>query len=199
MWQLSAAYTVCGVTTGIISTHFVPFAEDKGASPMMAAFIFGYMMFLNVVGGVGAGIIADIFGRKNVLGTVYLVRGLAYLLLVTLSGTTSLWAFATLAGFSWIASVPVTTSLTADVYGQRALATISGISFLCHQVGAFLSILLAGVLFDYTGSYILPFAVAGSLLFPASLAAFSINERKYSVRYQPSIAGAGAGDRGSLL
>ena len=37
MWQLSAAYTVCGVTTGIISTHFVPFAEDKGASPMMAA------------------------------------------------------------------------------------------------------------------------------------------------------------------
>ena len=198
MWQLSAAYTVCGVTTGIISTHFVPFAEDKGASPMMAAFIFGYMMFLNVMGGIGAGVIADIFGRKNVLATVYLVRGLAYILLVAMPGTTSLWAFATLAGFSWIASVPVTTSLTADVYGQRALATISGISFLCHQVGAFLSILLAGVLFDVTGSYTLPFAIAGSLLFPASLAAFSINERKYSIRYHQSIARAAAGDRGDL-
>jgi MFS family permease len=194
MWQLSAAYTVCGVTTGIISTHFVPYAEDVGVSQTMAAVIFGYMMGLNVLGGIGAGMIADRFGRKNVLGTVYLVRGLAYVLLVAMPGATSLWVFATLAGFSWIASVPVTTSLTADVYGLRALGTITGISFLCHQVGAFLSILLAGVLFDATGSYTLPFAIAGSLLFPAALAAFSINERKYSIRYQAPVATAAAGD-----
>lgn len=194
MWQLSAAYTVCGVTTGIISTHFIPYAEDVGVSQTRAAIIFGYMMGLNVLGGIGAGMIADRFGRKNVLGTVYLVRGLAYVLLVAMPGATSLWVFATLAGFSWIASVPVTTSLTADVYGLRALATISGISFLCHQVGAFLSILLAGVLFDLTGSYTLPFAIAGSLLFPAALAAFSINERKYSIRYQSPVATAAAGD-----
>lgn len=194
MWQLSAAYTVCGVTTGIISTHFVPYAEDVGVSQTMAAVIFGYMMGLNVLGGIGAGMIADRFGRKNVLGAVYLVRGLAYVLLVAMPGVTSLWVFATLAGFSWIASVPVTTSLTADVYGLRALGTISGISFLCHQVGAFTSILLAGVLYDATGSYTLPFAIAGSLLFPAALAAFSINERKYSIRYQSSVATAAAGD-----
>ena len=194
MWQLSAAYTVCGVTTGIISTHFIPYAEDVGVSQTTAAVIFGYMMGLNVLGGIGAGMIADRFGRKNVLGAVYLVRGFAYVLLVAMPGAMSLWVFATLAGFSWIASVPVTTSLTADVYGLRAIGTIAGISFLCHQVGAFLSILLAGVLFDVTGSYTLPFAIAGSLLFPASLAAFSINERKYSIRYQSSVATASAGD-----
>lgn len=194
MWQLSAAYTVCGVTTGIIATHFVPYAQDVGVSQTMAAVIFGYMMGLNVLGGIGAGMIADRFGRKNVLGAVYLVRGLAYVLLVAMPGVTSLWVFATLAGFSWIASVPVTTSLTADVYGQRRLATISGISFLCHQVGAGTSILLAGMLYDATGSYTLPFAIAGSLLFPAALAAFSINERKYSIRYQSSVTTAAAGD-----
>ncbi len=194
MWQLSAAYTVCGVTTGIISTHFIPYAEDVGVSQTTAAVIFGYMMGLNVLGGIGAGMIADRFGRKNVLGTVYFVRGLAYVLLVAMPGATSLWVFATLAGFSWIASVPVTTSLTADVYGLRALGTISGISFLCHQVGAFASILLAGVLYDATGSYTLPFAIAGSLLFPAALAAFSINERKYSMRYQSAAATAAAGN-----
>ena len=87
-------------------------------------------------------------------------------------GPASLWVFAALAGVSWIASVPVTTSLTADVYGLRTLATISGISLMCHQVGSFGSILLAGILYDATGSYFLPFAIAGALLFPAALSAF---------------------------
>ena len=190
MWQLSAAYTVCGVTTGIISIHFIPYGQDLGLSATRAATIFGFMMALNVVGGIGAGLLADRFAQKYVLGTVYFVRGIAYMLLLVFPGELSLWVFATLTGFSWIASVPVTTSLTANVYGLRSLATIAGISFLCHQIGAFASINFAGILYDVTGSYTLPFAIAGTLLFPAALAAFTINEKKYSVRYQPVAAGA---------
>ena len=192
MWQISAAYTVCGVTTGIIAAHFVPYARDLGVSASMAATVFGVMMGLNVLGGLGAGMLSDRFGRKNVLAAVYFMRGLAYLLLLIIPSVTGLWIFAVLAGFSWIASVPLTASLTADVYGLRALATISGISFMCHQVGSFVSILLAGYLYDVTGSYTIPFAIAGSLLFPAAISAFSIKERKYSSRYQTMPAGAAA-------
>ena len=210
IWHLSASYTVCGVTVGLISIHFVPYAEEHiGVSPTTAGIIFGYMMGLNVLGGIGGGILADRFGRKNVLAAVYFVRFIAYAALVggliavqrdisipILAGSPgllSLWVFATLAGFSWIASVPVTTSLTADVYGLRALGTISGISFLCHQVGAFVSITLAGVLYDRTGSYLIPFVIAGALLLPASISAFTINEKKYSMRYEATAAPA-AGD-----
>ena len=209
IWNLSAAYTVCGVTVGIISVHFVPYAQEQiGISATRAAFIFGVLTGLNVLGAIGGGWLADRFGRKNVLGTVYAVRGIAYLVLIGgliavqqsisvpifgVPGEASLWIFAILAGFSWIASVPITTSLTAEVYGLRALATIAGISFLCHQVGATVSIIVAGVLFDWTGSYLLPFALAGSLLIPASIAAYTINEKKYSVRYQAAPTAA-AGD-----
>ena len=211
IWNLSIAYTVCGITVGIISIHFVPYAQEHvGISATLAATIFGVLTGLNVIGAIGGGWLADRFGRKNVLGTVYSVRGIAYLVLVgglvavdrgiTLPiigspGLASLWFFAVLAGFSWIASVPVTASLTADVYGLRALATISGISFLCHQVGAFVSIILAGVLYDLTGSYLLPFTLAGLMLIPAAIASYTINEKKYSVRYQAApVAGAAAGD-----
>ena len=92
--------------------------------------------------------------------------------------------------------MPITASLTADVYGLRALATISGISFLCHQIGAFVSIILGGVLYDLTGSYLLPFSIAAACLVPAAIASFTINEKKYSVRYQAAApaAGAAAGD-----
>ena len=210
IWNLSASFTICGVSVGVIAIHFPPFAEEQiGISPTLAGVIFGYLMGLSVLGGIGGSWLADRFGRKNVLAGVYLIRGLAYVALLAglfavergitppligSPGLASLWAFATLAGLSWIASVPITTSLTADVYGLRALATISGISLMCHQVGSFVSILLAGILYDATGSYFLPFAIAGSLLFPAALAAFVIDEKKYSVRYQSGLAGEAAGD-----
>ena len=195
MWQISASYTVCGITTGMIAAHFVPYAIGQGVSASLAAIVFGVMMALNVLGGLGAGLLGDKFGRKNLLAAVYALRGVAFLALLLIPGAQGVWFFAALAGFSWIASVPLTSSLMADVYGLRALATISGISFLCHQVGSFVSILAAGLLFDITGSYTLPFAIGGALLFPAAISAFSIKERKYSSRYQsPGLAAAAAGD-----
>ena len=183
MWQLSASYVVCGITTGIISTHFVPFAIDRGVSSTMAATIFGVMMVLNVVGGLGAGMLSYRFRRKNILAFVYLLRGLAFVALLAIPSTWGLWAFAVAAGFSWVASVPLTASLTADVYGLRALGTINGISFLCHQIGSFVMILLGGGLYDVMESYTLPFAIAGSFLFPAAVVVFTIQEVKYSARY----------------
>ena len=60
---------------------------------------------------------------------------------------------------------------------------------------AFVSILAAGLLFDITGSYTLPFAIGGALLFPAAISAFSVRESKYSARYQtPLSTAAAAGD-----
>lgn len=194
IWQMSGSYFVCGFTTAILSVHFVPYAIDRGVSSSMAATAFGFMMALNIVGSIGAGWLSDHFVRKNLLALVYLLRGCAYVLLLVVSSEFGLWLFAAVAGFSWIATAPLTTALTADVYGVRALGTITGVAFLFHQIGGATSILLAGFLYDVTGSYTLPFAIAGSLLFPAALSAFTIRERRYSVRYQTQPAAATVGD-----
>ena len=201
-WQMSGAYFVCGATTFILSIHFIPYAEDRGMERGTAALIFAVMSGLNIVGATSAGFLSDkIGGTKNWLTLVYSMRGLAYLLLLVTPlipgmSTAGLWIFACIAGFSWIATLPLTSSLTAEVYGLRAMGTISGITFMFHQIGGFVSVTLAGWLYDVTGSYTLPFAITGSLLGLAALSAFSIRERKYSARYQvPSApATAAAGD-----
>ena len=100
--------------------------------------------------------------------------------------------FAFVAGLSWIATAPLTTSLTAEVYGLKSMATISGVAFLFHQLGGFSSVLLAGYLREITGNYILAFSIAAVMLYPAALSAFTIRERRYSVRYQTAPAGAAA-------
>ena len=157
IWQMSGAYFVCGLTTLIMSVHFVPYAIGLGVSPGVAVTIFGVMMGLNVAGGLGSGMLADRFGRKNVLASAYFIRGCGYIALLLMPATVGLWLFAAFAGFSWIATVSLTNTLTADVYGLRALGTISGITFLCHQIGGLSGVLLAGFLYDLTGSYTLPF------------------------------------------
>ena len=199
IWQLSGAYFVCGVTTIIISTHYVPFAQDRGVSPQMAASAFGLMMGLNAVGVVVIGLLSTKFSRKKLLGTVYFVRFLAYMTLILGPNAIGIWGFAVMAGLSWIATPPLTTSLTADIYGLKNIGTLNGISTLSHQIGGSISVLLAGVLYDNVSSleiplgfgsltlvgYEIPFLLAGLTLLGATLASYSVKESRYSVRYQP--------------
>ena len=202
-WQMSGAYFVCGATTFILSVHFIPYAEDRGVERGTAAIIFAVMSGLNIVGATSAGFLSDkIGGTKNWLTLVYSMRGLAYLLLLITPfipgmSVAGLWIFACIAGFSWIATLPLTSSLTAEVYGLRAMGAISGITFMFHQIGGFVSVTMAGLLYDVTESYTLPFAIVGSLLALAALSAFTIRERKYSARYQvppaPTTVAAGGG------
>jgi MFS family permease len=184
MWQLCGGYAVCGFSIALLSTHFVPFAIERGFSPATAASAYGLMSGLNVVGVLAVGALSDRCGRKLPLGVVYALRGCAYAALVWVPGDWSLWSFAVIMGFSYWATAPLTSSLTAELYGLKHLGMLNGVAFTGHQIGSALGIQLGGVLRDLTGSYDLPFAVAALLLFGASLASFAIHERRYSMRYQ---------------
>ena len=201
IWQMSFSYFICGSTTFMLAVHFVPMAVEEGINPQTAALIFGLMSGLNALGATGAGWISDrIGGRKNWLAAVYFCRGTGYVILVAsllvpeIPVIAGLLIFAFVAGLSWIATAPLTTSLTAEVYGLKSLATISGVAFLFHQLGGFSSVLLAGYLREMTGNYVLAFTIAAVLLYPAAVSAFTIRERRYSVRYQPTPAVSATAD-----
>jgi MFS family permease len=191
MWQLCGGYFVCGFTIALLATHFVPFAIERGVSPATAATAYGLMSGLNVVGVLAVGALADRGGRKNLLGLVYALRGCAYAALLLVPGAWSLWSFVVIMGFSWWATLPLTSALTAEVYGLKHLGMLNGLAFTGHQIGGALSIQLGGILRDLTGSYDLPFAIAGLLLCGASLISLAIREQQYSTRYQTAAGATG--------
>ena len=54
---------------------------------------------------------------------------------------------------------------------------------MAHQIGGAASVFMAGELHQMTGSYTLPFSIAMVTLIGASIAAYCINEKTYSYRY----------------
>ena len=83
----------------------------EGITPATAALAFGLLSGLNAVAVLLVGPLSDKLPRKTLLGVVYLVRGVAFILLVVLPGPAALWGFAIVGGASWLATVPLTTSL----------------------------------------------------------------------------------------
>ena len=184
IWQLSVAYFVDGFTTANLLVHLVPYAIDRGTSPAAAAMVFGFMMAFSIIGSTIVGMISDRAERKTMLTFIYALRACAYIVALLLPGAIGMWVFAAVFGLSFMATAPLTTALTADIYGLRALGAITGVSYLFRQVGGTFGILLTGYLFDVTGSYTQPFAIAAFLLLPAALLAFMVDEKRYSARYQ---------------
>jgi MFS family permease len=187
IWQLSFAYGVCGVTTAVIAVHYVRWAATEGISPGTAALAFGLLSAINGLGLLAVGAISDRMQRKHLLGTVYLVRGVAFLMLVVLPGVPALWTFAVIGGMSWLATVPLTTSLTADVYGLRHVGTLNGLVMMVHQLGGAAAVVIAGLAFDHWGTFDPTYLVGAGLLVAAGLLCFTIREKAYSVRYQPLV------------
>lgn len=183
MWQLIFAYFVCGFTTLIMAFHFVPYAIEKGFSPGTAATAFGLLSAMNTIGALMVGPLADKFGNKNLLGMTYGFRAFGYLCILLLPGQWGLWAFAIIGGASWLATVPLTISLTTDFYGLKKSGTLNGIVFMSHQIGGSVGIQFGGIMRDISGSYVLPFAIGALLLVIASVVSLNIREKQYSSRY----------------
>ena len=187
LWQIAGAYIVCGITTQSIAVHFIYWAGSEGISPSTAAWGFGLLSGINAIGVLMAGPISDRMQRKNLLSFVYFVRGIAFITLVIFPGSIGLWTFAIIGGASWLATVPLTTALTADVYGIKTMGTLGSIILMAHQLGGAAAVLIYGMAFDRWQSYDTVYLGSALLLFVAAFVAWSIHEKAVSVRYVQKI------------
>ena len=183
MWQLSIGYFVCGITTASISVHFIKWAISENISPSEAALSFGVLSAVNGISVFCSGYFSDMFQRRIILGLVYFTRGVAFLALILLTGKMALWAFAIVGGMSWLATVPLTTALTSEIYGQKKLGSLVGLINMSHQLGGAASVILFGMVYDYFGNYNFGLWVGVFSLIIASVASFTIKEKEFSSRF----------------
>lgn len=135
-WILSGCFFICGITAnGLIGTHLIPHAIERGIPQMTAAMAVGIMGGASFVGTTFSGWMVDRVDPRKVLAVVYALRGSSLFILPYVSEPLGLFLFAVLYGLDWYASGPATTTIIARIFGPERVGRIFGLVFVFHQLG----------------------------------------------------------------
>jgi len=153
-WLLVAGFFVCGFQLAFITVHMPAYLSDQGFDSSVAAASLALIGLFNIIGSLGSGFLSGVYSMKWLLVYNYAARAIILVLfLVFPISTFSVYAFSITTGLLWLATVPPTSGLVAQMFGLRYMGTLYGIVFLSHQIGSFTGVWLGGYLFDNTGSY----------------------------------------------
>ena len=189
-WLLAGSFFVCGASTnGLIGTHLVSAAFDCGIPEVRAASLLAVMGLFDLAGTTASGWLSDRYNCRHLLFGYYGLRGLSLLFLPTalIGPTAGLGVFAVFYGLDWIATVPPTVRLSAEVFGRERASIVFGWVVASHQVGAAFAAYTAGLVRTQSGSYSPAFIGAGALCVMAALAVLPIGKAR-AVTPQPASA-----------
>jgi MFS family permease len=153
-WFLSGGFFVCGFTTnGLVGTHLIPHAIERGMPQVTAAWAVGIMGGASFVGTTFAGWLVDRMDARKVLAVCYVLRGVSLFILTYVVEAGGLFAFAVIYGLDWYATGPATTAILAQHYGQEKVGTLFGLVFVSHQLGGALAAVGGGWAHMQFGDY----------------------------------------------
>jgi predicted MFS family arabinose efflux permease len=153
-WLLSGCFFVCGFTAnGLVGTHMIPHAIERGIPEVTAATAFGIMGIASFIGTTFAGWLVDRVDARRVLSAAYFLRGLSLLVLPFVTESLGLFVFAVLYGLDWFATGPATTAILANSFGQQRIGRLVGLVFVSHQIGAALAAVAGGWVYMQFGEY----------------------------------------------
>ena len=151
---LLSGFFVCGFQITLVATHIPAYIQQKGLPDWTAAAILALIGLFNIFGTLGMGYLASKYSKKILLSALYFLRAVVLVLFLFLpSSTFTALGFGVLFGILWLATIPPTNGIVAQIFGTKYLATLFGIVFFSHQVGSFLGAYLGGYFYDNFGSY----------------------------------------------
>ncbi len=159
----------CGYQLGFLTAHFPAFVTEMcnpilpasgiyylgiTSTSALGAISISLIGLANIVGTLGAGYLGKTYSKKYLLSSIYFGRTLVCAVFILTPMTpVSVILFSLLMGALWLATVPLTSGLIAQIYGLRYMGTLYGIVFFSHQLGGFMGIWLGGRLYDAYGNY----------------------------------------------
>ncbi len=178
-WQVTIGLFACGYSMNLLGTHGVPMLVDHGFDPITASYGIGLIGLVAIPSTVVLGRLSDTLQRKNLLATIYLVRGLSFFALLLVAAVWELYLVAAIAGIVWAGSIALSSAILADVYGIRLVGVLYGWTYLGHQVGAMISSWLGGWGYEAFGSHWIAFGGSGLVLASAAAVSFRLPRRGF--------------------
>ena len=179
---LIMGFFVCGFHVTFIALHLPADLMSKGISAEVAGWSLAIIGVTNIIGTLSFGWLGTKVKKPVPLASIYLMRSLTITIFVLSppSATVAL-LFGAVIGILWLATVPMTNAIILSFIGPKYLATLSGICFICHQLGAVLGAWLGGKFFDTYGSYENMWWLSVGLGLAAFLLTITVKEEPFSV------------------
>ncbi len=152
-WILCAAQLTIFFCLLTVMIHIVPYATDLGIAPAVAATILSTIGAASIAGRLTIGTLVDRLGGRRSLGICFVILLASFVLLQSAEFTWILFLFAVVYGFAHGGFFTVMSPTLAEFFGTGSHGVIFGIVLFSGTIGGAIGPLLAGTLFDTTGSY----------------------------------------------
>ena len=163
------------MTIAALQVHWSPLLQAIGFSERSAANLLFILPLSTVVGRLGFGFLVDIWDKRRVTATAFVLQGIAVFVL-TMVDADRWWllpVFFIFWGLGFGGTVVTRPALQAEMFGRFSFGAINGILFMTGEAGFAFAPLIASRAFEEMGSYtpvFLVFAVLSILAAPLVLA-----------------------------
>jgi MFS family permease len=148
---------------GSIVLHQIPHLISIGLSADTAGGILGMMIFASIPGRVIFGFLGDRIKKNKLLAATMIIQGIGVLVLAFASNIIHVYAFVVIYGLTYGGCIPLLMAFRGDIFGRKNFAQMSGIMSPFRMIGNVIGPVLAGYLFDVTGSYKVAFVSFAAL------------------------------------
>jgi predicted MFS family arabinose efflux permease len=177
-WLLTFGFFVCGFHVAFYSVHLPAFVQDQGMGVWVGVWSLMALGIANIIGTWMAGQSGAFFQKRTALSGIYFARTVLFVGLIFLPTTpVTIIGITALLGLFWLSTIPLTSSLVGTFFGTSWMSMLFGFVFLSHQLGSFLGLYLAGVMYDATHSYTMMWWISAGLGLAAGIIHLPIKER----------------------
>ncbi len=151
---LHLGFFTCGFHIAFLVTHLPTEIALCGLPATVASTAIAIIGLANIAGCIFSGWCTSRIRGKYVLFWLYASRAAMVLVYIFSPKTDfNFYIFAAALGFTWLATVTPTASITGKLFGTRYLATLFGLTMLSHQIGGFLGSYIGGIVITQFGDY----------------------------------------------
>lgn len=152
-WVLAVCFFCMSITHATVFVHAIPFLTDVGISMTKAAFSIGLLTVVSIAGRLSFGYLGDYIDKRYLLLIAYFLMAIGVIILMYAREMKTVYLFIAFFGVGFGGNVPLMPAIRAQYFGRKALGKIQGSMSPITMVAGATGPVLAGHLFDTTGSY----------------------------------------------
>ena len=157
-WLITLGHACSSIVIVSVMVHLGPMLTDRGFSLQTIGWVISVYTAVGAVFTLIGGYVGDRVPIRLAIFGFSSVQTLALAVLLLWDSLYMAYLFAVLMGIGFGGRTPLTTAIRGVYFGRKAFASITGISMIPMNILLLAAPLYAGIAFDRTGSYFLPFA-----------------------------------------